>query len=200
MAFSFRKFSKKIFISINILVAIAFCAPCLQPWQTADTFWILGFFSLAFPYLFIILLVFIFFWLAAKPPLLLISLFAMVIAWKQVDVLFNVKSVGFTKAKKAAQLRIMSWNVQSFRGNENDRQVQKRNADKMFRLIEEMNPDILCLQEFGQYDSPEERRNYVKLLKSQGYDNFILSKDYSREKIGYSSGVPFFQNIHLYRL
>ena len=140
MAFSFRKFSKHIFITINILVAIAFCAPALQPWQKADTFWFLGFFSLAFPYLFIILLVFIFFWLAAKPPYMLISLAAMAIAWKQVDVLFNVKQAGFTETKKTGQLRVMSWNVKSFRGNETDRVMQRRNADKMMKLIEEVKP------------------------------------------------------------
>jgi endonuclease/exonuclease/phosphatase family metal-dependent hydrolase len=192
MAFSFRKFSKQIFITTNILVAIAFCAPCLQPWQKADTFWFLGFFSLAFPYLFIILLVFIFFWLAAKPPFLLISLVAMLIAWKQVDVLFNVKQASYSETKKPGQLRVMSWNVKSFRGNETDRVMQRRNAEKMMKLIEEVNPDLLCLQEFGQYDSPDERKNYVKLLQSQGYAHFILSKDYNRSKIGYSSGVAIF--------
>ena len=192
MPFSIRKFSKHIFITINILVALAFCATCLQPWQSADTFWFLGFFSLAFPYLFIILLVFIFFWLAANAKFILISLIAMAIAWKQIDVLFNVKQQDFTEPKKSGRLRVMSWNVKSFRGNENDRAMQRRNAEKMVKLIEEVNPDLLCLQEFGQYDSPGERRNYVKMLRSQGFEYFVLSKDYSRSKIGYSSGVAIF--------
>lgn len=192
MTFSFRKFSKQIFITINILVAIAFCITCLQPWQKADKFWFLGFFSLTFPYLFIILLVFIFFWLAAKVQYALISIIAMAIAWKQIDVLFNVKQTSFEALKKTGSLRVMSWNVKAFRGNETDRAMQRRNAEKMMKLIEETNPDLLCLQEFGQYDSPDVRRNYVSLLQQQGYKYFVLSKDYTRSKVGYTSGVAIF--------
>jgi endonuclease/exonuclease/phosphatase family metal-dependent hydrolase len=195
MTFSFRKLSKRIFIIVNVLVALAFITACLQPLLDPATFWFLGFFSLAFPYLFIILIVFIFFWLAAKIQYTLISLLAMAIAWKQVDILFNVKQQPFISQKDSAQLRIMSWNVKSFRGFESDNKVQLRNAEKILKLIGEVNPDVVCIQEFGQYDSPAQKRNYVNLLKEQGYEHYVLSKDYTRVKVGYSNGVAIFSRF-----
>ncbi|MES2645562.1 MAG: endonuclease/exonuclease/phosphatase family protein [Bacteroidota bacterium] len=199
MNFSFRKFSKHIFITINTLVALAFCATSLQPFLDPQTFWFLGFFSLAFPYLFIILLVFIFFWLAANVRYTLISIVAMAICWKQIDVLFNVKQQDFKASKKSGDLRLMSWNVKSFRGMETEQKAQLRNAEKMLKLIEEINPDLVCFQEFGQYDSASEKRDYVKQLKEQGYKYFVLSKDYSRVKIGYTNGLAIFSKTPLIR-
>jgi endonuclease/exonuclease/phosphatase family metal-dependent hydrolase len=192
MNFSFRKFSKHIFITINILVALAFCVTALQPFLGPQTFWFLGFFSLAFPYLFIILLVFIFFWLAANVRYTLISILAMAICWKQIDVLFNVTQQEFKLKKQPQQLRLMSWNVKSFRGMETEQKPQLRNAEKMMKLIEEVNPDLICFQEFAQYDSGGEKRDYVRQLKEQGYKYFVLSKDYTRVKVGYTNGIGIF--------
>lgn len=195
MTFSFRKLTKRIFITINVLVALAFVTACLQPMLNPTRFWFLGFFSLAFPYLFIILIVFIFFWLAAKIQYAFISIIAIAIAWKQVDILFNVKQQPFINQKVPGQLRIMSWNVQSFRGSESDSKAQQRNGEKILKLIEEVNPDLVCIQEFGQYDSPSQKRNYVNLLKEQGFEHYVLSKDYSRAKIGYTNGVAIFSRL-----
>lgn len=201
MTFSFRKFSKHFFILINVLVAVAFCSTCLQTVVAHKTFWFIGFCSLAFPYLFIILLVFIFFWLAVKIKYALISIIAMGIAWQQIDVLINVKQPGFTDQKKKDQLRVMSWNVRSLRGFENDRKSQERNAEKIVKLIEEVNPDLVCLQEFGQYDSSGNKRNYVTLLREQGYGYYVLSKDYIRGKgaQGYSNGLAIFSKTSFIR-
>jgi hypothetical protein len=195
MTFSFRKLTKQNFITINVLVALAFVTACLQPMLNPTRFWFLGFFSLAFPYFFIILIVFIFFWLAAKIQYALISIIAIAIAWKQVDILFNVKQQPYINQKVPGQLRIMSWNVQSFRGSESDSKAQQRNGEKILKLIEEVNPDLVCIQEFGQYDSPNQRKNYVNLLKEQGFEHYVLSKDYSRAKIGYTNGVAIFSRL-----
>lgn len=197
MPFSIRKFSKRILIAINVLAALMFCANCLQSWQKADTFWFLGFFSLSFPYLFIILVVFFFFWLAANIRYTLISVAAILIAWKDVDILFNVKQTAFIMNKADGNLRVMSWNVQSFYGLENNYEMQRRNAEKMMKLIEDVNPDLLCIQEFGQYDSSKQSRNYVGTLKQMGYSNYALSKDYKRARGGYSNGVAIFSKYRI---
>lgn len=199
MTFSIRKISKRIFIAINLLVALCFITTCLQPFLDPSRFWFLGFFSLAFPYCFIILIVFIFFWLAAKIQYTLISIIAMVIAWKQIDVLFNVKQHPLQDQKGPGQLRIMSWNVQSLRGSQNDIKAQQRNAMKILKLVEETNPDIVCIQEFGQYDSSTRDRNYTKLLIAQGYEHYILSRDYVRTKTRYSNGVAIFSKFPFIR-
>jgi endonuclease/exonuclease/phosphatase family metal-dependent hydrolase len=197
MAISFRKFSKRIFIALNFLASVVFCATCLQPWHNANTFWFLGFFSLSFPYLFIILLLFIFFWLAADIKYSLISIVAMLIAWKQIDVLFNVKQSSFSLSRQAGNLRVMSWNVQSFYGLEKNADMQRRNAEKILKLIEEVNPDVLCLQEFGQYDSSNKGPNYSQQLKALGYEHFTLSRDYTHNNRGYSNGVAIFSKYPL---
>lgn len=197
MALSLRKIGKRFFITVNVIVALGFIATCLQPLLDPESFWFLGFFSLAFPYLFIILVVFVFFWLAANIPYSLISLFALGIGWKQIDVLFNVKQQPFSFQKKQNDLRVMSWNVKSFWGMDRNRRAQDRNAEKIFKIIEEADPDLLCIQEFGQYEDPNQNRNYVKQLRKHGFNHYVLSKDYRRSKAGYSSGVAIFSKLPL---
>ena len=193
MAFSFRKLSKRFFIMVNAFLALAVLLACLQPWMNPETFWFMGFLGIAFPYLLILLLAFLVFWLFAKPPYMLISLVAFGIAWKQIDALFNLHKQRFVNTKPADQLRVLSWNVKAFQGFVTDSKEDKyKNAEDIFGLIEKLDPDVVCFQEFGLYDSPSVKRNYTGFMKKMGFDYYVLSKDYNRVTYGYSSGLAIF--------
>jgi len=178
---------------VNAFFALAVLLACLQPWLNPETFWFMGFLGIAFPYLLTLLLAFVVFWMFAKPPLILISLITLGIAWKQIDALFNLHKQKFSYTKPAEHLRILSWNVKAFQGFVTASKEDKhKNAKDIFALIEKLDPDIVCFQEYGQYDSPSVKRNYTKFMKQMGFSHYVLSKDYNRVTIGYSSGLAIF--------
>jgi endonuclease/exonuclease/phosphatase family metal-dependent hydrolase len=158
----------------------------------------MGFLGIAFPYLLILLLAFLVFWLFAKPPYILISLVTFGIAWKQIDALFNLHKQRFENTRPADQLRVLSWNVKAFQGFvAGSKEDKYNNAREIFDLIEKLNPDIVCFQEFGQYDSPTVKRDYTGFMKKIGFNHYVLSKDYNRVTFGYSSGLAIFSKTPL---
>ena len=193
MVFSFRKLGKRFFILINVVLCLIFLLSCLQPWLNPERFWFLGFLSLAFPYLMVLVAAFILFWLIAKWKFMLISIVTLLLAYQQIGVLFSLKKSAFEIEKKENNLRVMTWNVKGFQGITADNELKKGNAAHIIALIDKLKPDVVCFQEFGQYDSPIVKRNYVKDMQNIGFKYNVQSRDYNRGGIwGYSSGLAIF--------
>lgn len=196
MAFSFRKLGRRFFVLVNIGLCLVFLLSCLQPWLNPEKFWLFGFLSLTFPYLLLVVIGFAVFWLLVKRRYMLISIVSLFLAWKQIDVLFNLKKVAFHEQKKEGSFRVLSWNIRSFQGITADNALKKSNAANIFNLIGSLRPDVVCFQEFGQYDSPSIKRNYVGEMRKIGYIYNVQSKDYNRAGAwGYSTGVAIFSKI-----
>ncbi len=196
MAFSIRKLGKNFFIISNVVVSLVFLLACLQPWLNPETFWLISFLSLLLPYLLIVLLAFLVFWFFFKIRLMLIPIATILLGWKQVSVIAGLTADGFAVGRKNnrhAELRIMTWNVKSMAGlGQLNREEKQANARKIFALIKKYQPDVVCLQEFGQYDAPEIGRDNQHFMEELGYKYMVLSKDYSRAVFGYSSGLAIF--------
>ena len=180
-----RKLGKRFFITTNIVVCIVFLLSVFQPFLNPDTFWFIGFLSLAFPYLLMVVLGFIIFWLVFKVKLVFISIITLLIGIKQIGTLFNLSNTKFETVKAADNIRILSWNIKGFEGSPDYNRKQKLvNAERIYQFITEQSPDIICFQEFGNYESPTLKRNYIKGMQNLGYKYYVLSKDYIR-------GAPF---------
>lgn len=194
-----RKLGKRFFITANTVVCIVFLLSVFQPYLNPNTFWFIGFLSLAFPYLLIVVLGFIVFWCIFKVKLVLISLITLLIGIKQIGTLFNLSSSKFQTAKEAGSIRILSWNIKGFEGLSNYNRKQKLvNAERIYQFITEVNPDIVCFQEFGNYESPTLKRNYIKGMESLGYKHYVLSKDYIRgAPFHYSKGNAIFSKYKI---
>lgn len=196
MSLTVRKFSKRVFILANVLVALLFLLACLQPWLNPETFWLIGFLSLTLPYLVLVLLGFIIFWIVFRPSQVFISLLALAIGFKQVSTLFAFNAPGFSVAKQKDHLRIMTWNVSSLRGRGKLSNKQSlANRQQIFDLVAAYRPDVICMQEFGQFDKPEAGRDNIKALEELGFRHHVLSKDYTRVLYGYSSGLAIFSRM-----
>lgn len=192
MAFSFRKLGKRFFIISNLIVCGLFLVSCLQPWLNPNLFWFIGFFSLMFPYLFILVLAFLFFWLLVKPRYTLISLISLLLSWNQISALFNLNVDPFKKEKPLHSIRVITWNVQGFKTVTANKKTKNDNLAAVFDFIRAYNADLVCFQEFGQFDSPEKGGDYVGAMKKMGFGHYVLSKDYSRVTFGYTNGVAIF--------
>jgi endonuclease/exonuclease/phosphatase family metal-dependent hydrolase len=170
-----RRFSKKIFIITNMLVAVFFLLGCYAKWFNPARWWFTGFFSLGAFYLLVVLLGFIIFWLFAKPRWSIISIIAILLAWGPLHHIFPFRvSAEFTMQKNAGNMRIMSWNVEHF--DILKHKTHPENKQKMLDLIREYQPDIACLQEMVGADSIAKAINYIPdILQQTGFENYHYS-------------------------
>lgn len=179
---------------MNVLAALLFLLVGLQPALHPESFWFVSFLSLAFPYLALLLLLFAVGWLFFHPVFSLISITALGLNFRQLKVLAGMHKEPMVKSAPAkGNLRIMTWNVKAFQGlGMMNKREKIANAENIIRLVGEYLPDVVCMQEFGQYDDPGVGRNHIQKMRELGYEYFVLSKDYSRVTFGYSSGLAVF--------
>lgn len=183
-----RRTTKSIIISINIVLALIFLIGALSPYINPAHFWIHGFFSLITPYLILVLILFILFWLISRPKWSLISLIALCIGWKQIPVVFAWSGdSGFSKRKPENSFRMVDWNIQSFNGLSKNSETKKRNRIEVAASILQRYPDIICLQEFNT----ARQENNIDLFK-QSHPYYFFSKDYIGNSGDYQSGCIIF--------
>lgn len=197
MAFSIRKLAKRFFLFFNTGWIALFLLACLQPHLHPARFWYLGYLSILFPYIAVGVAAFIIFWLFTSPRWALLSIVALGLGYGQLKLLGGTTRTPFALEQSPGSIRVMSWNVMGLRGFESGRKVQEANADSIFTLVKQYQPDIICLQEFGEYQERKWGRSYVNILKELGYNHEVLSRDYSRKRFAYSSGVAIFSKYPL---
>lgn len=175
----------KFVLSLNIFAALALILSYLASYVNPEKFWLLSFFGLAYPAIFVINVIFIIYWLYRMPKLGLISFICIVIG---LGVLQN--HVGFRENRaisvpKSSEsfFRVMSYNVHNFKpfGDKNDLVTKESILD----IIRKEQPDVICFQEFfsrkrGDYNF---RRHILEILESEHY-YFKPSVDNGYEAIG----------------
>ncbi|MDP4283104.1 MAG: endonuclease/exonuclease/phosphatase family protein [Bacteroidota bacterium] len=178
-----RRLTKKIFIISNIVIGIFFLVGANVKYFDPDSWWFLSLFTLALPYLLLLLVLFILFWLLIKPFWSWISLLVIFISLHAVKNIFPLNfSAGFTLVKQKGNIRIMSWNVEQFDIlHHKDHPEVKQ---EMFDLINKYDPDIACFQEAvaGEY---KKGINYFPDIKnalhfSDYLYSYQLRDDYDR--------------------
>ncbi|MDB5251093.1 MAG: hypothetical protein JWP27_262 [Flaviaesturariibacter sp.] len=165
-----RLFLKRMMIVLNVGAAIIFGLACIAPYLHPTKWWIISFLGLGFAGLLGTLLLFIFFWLFARPRYAFISLVAMILGWKSISVFFAFhKSESFAARKQPGALRVVHWNVARFVEWKRNNNEGSQKRLEMMAQIKAQHADILCLEEF--FHSTD----------STYYDNL----DYVRDKMDY---------------
>ena len=152
-----------------------------------------------FPYLLLLVFVFMLFWFFSKRHrrYFLISFIAMAIGYRQISTLFSLRQHDFVQEKANGDLRVLTWNIMGFSGFKPGVRERELNADRIFNLIKELNPDIICFQEYGQFENIRLGRSYLVQMEKLGYKYHVLSRDYSRVVYSYSSGVAIFSKLKI---
>lgn len=180
-----RHVFRNIFLILNSFVALLFLIGCLVPYLNPATWWFMGFFGLMFPYLAVLLVLFIFFWLVFKPKLFLLPFLALLIGYKQLSVLFAVnRHISFSDKRDSAQIRVINWNIRSLEGMSNKSDIKKIDRATIPSVIIQQKADVVCLQEFN---TSSKQDNLGPLKRVYPYHYF--SRDFSRtEPQGYEAG------------
>lgn len=165
---------------------------CIAPYANTNTYWWLGFMSLAFPYVGTVLVFLCLFWFIAKPKFAWITLAILVLGYAPLIKIIGFKwNSDFKETKAENTLRIISWNVQSFNGLSANKEAKKMAKTEIEHSITKYNPDIICLQEFNTNKSKENTADHIALF-TKHYPYYFFSADYQRKKGNYQSGCIIF--------
>src|SRR5688572_19478579 len=188
MASKLRLFTRRFFLTCNIIVVIVFLLSCLVPYLNPQKWWFISFLGLAFPFLLVLVVFFFVGWLIIlKPKPALISGVALLISFNSIIVFFAFHRPGnFNYTKDPKTLRVVTWNVARFIELKVNKNKGSQVRQKMFDLIKEQNADVLCLQEFHTSMIPEFYDN-ITPIKDLGYPYFFFSFDTDGDNLFYSS-------------
>lgn len=149
-----------IIVALFIAIASKYISPAL--------FWPIAFFGLAFPFLFIVNVLFIIYWLAQFKPVLI---FGLVLFFLSLPTAYSYVQFSVEKEKpKNKLLKVTSYNSMLFDLYNWSKNLESRG--KILTNLADINPDIICLQEF--YTS-EEKGDYnnidtvIRTLKTNYY-------------------------------
>jgi endonuclease/exonuclease/phosphatase family metal-dependent hydrolase len=144
-----RKFTDKVILILNIISAggllVAYLAPVVNPAK----FFVPALFGLAYPYLLMVNLLFLCYWIIRLKKEILISLLVILMGWNQLNNLLPMgsKNHELPEPESAAALfKVLSYNVRGF-----DRYLwthDPNTKNEIFGFIEKQAPDILCFQEY----------------------------------------------------
>jgi len=187
----FRRATKTVFIAINVFISLLFLFGALSSHINPANWWMNGFTGLIVPYLVLILVFFVVFWLFAKPILTIIPLCTLFIGYQQLHVIFAWHpSAGFVKHKHDDDLRIADWNIQSFNGLSKNKAGKKPVRNEVAESIIKFHPDLICMQEFNHANTTDN----ISLFSKQ-YPYHYFSKDYLRANGNYQSGCIIFSKF-----
>lgn len=100
-----------------------------------------AFFGMAYPFLMVVNIIFLVFWILFKPRYALLPIVSIVIGWGFVSRYIQLKS----EKTEDGEVKVISYNVQFFTGNGENK--QKESTEKIINFLDEQNADIICLQE-----------------------------------------------------
>ncbi len=163
-----------------IIVALIFLVSAFSAYIQPDHFSPAVFFALAFPYLFLLMVLLIIINLIVNKKLSFILLICICCGVKN---LFNSFAFNSPKSwvynKSDSTLRVMTWNVEDFVNLLHGSQVRTNMLD----LIKQTNPDVICVQEYTEVVNSPWRVSVNHELDSLGYKFKYLSKDQVRTKL-----------------
>jgi endonuclease/exonuclease/phosphatase family metal-dependent hydrolase len=141
-----RGFIGKLFLYINIIIAVLFAVGCHAKWFDPVHWWVVGLLTLLSSYFLFILFAFFIGWLFVSPRWSLIFIIILAANWEPIVNIFPLRlPVTFDLKKQDSSLRIMSWNVEQFEVLHNKKSPELK--QEMLNLINTYQPDIACFQE-----------------------------------------------------
>ena len=169
-----KSFSKLIFRLLCFFVLAAFVVSCCTQYIPPSRFSYITVFTLAFPYLFLLMIVIVAICFFVNRRLAFLFLLCLVLGYKNLSstIAFNFPSKWIIQKKDSA-LRIMTWNVEDFVNLLEGSEVRAN----MLHLISQNNPDILCVQEFTNVEGGKWSVSVRRELDSLGYKYYFFSND-----------------------
>ncbi|MFK7809745.1 MAG: endonuclease/exonuclease/phosphatase family protein [Saprospiraceae bacterium] len=162
---------KNIFKWLNLLLIIATLLSIFAPYASPRYGWWVSVFGMAFPWLFILNLLFVGFWLINKNVYFLFSTVCMLISWNALTGI-----IGFNGKDSASDdsIQVMTFNCRAFY----DFTADEPTKDDILQVLRDELPDVICFQEFPM--NPKSRAAIITAIEDQtNLTNFYQPDNYA---------------------
>jgi endonuclease/exonuclease/phosphatase family metal-dependent hydrolase len=138
-----------ILLVCNVIVIIALLTAYLANYLNPKVYFLAGLSGLFYPYILIANVLFIVIWLFRKWKYCLLSLITILTGFNSVQRLYQFQRK-ITPSDTTQLVKVMSYNVQIL-----GLYSESSNREKIIQFLKEEHPDITCLQEYCQSNSPK---------------------------------------------
>jgi endonuclease/exonuclease/phosphatase family metal-dependent hydrolase len=163
-------FIDRIILWLNYLLCIALLISYLAPFTDPKKSWVIPFFGLAYPLLFVASVAFIIYWVFRRKLYALLSIMCILCGWSVLRSNIGLHRGGGDAALKDGKvIRMMTYNVHNFKryGSKNDISTKH----DILQIIKDEQPDVMGFQEFytrykGEYDI---RDSIIRIMNTNYY-------------------------------
>lgn len=151
----------RILLWLNYIVVVSLFISVSAKYISPHLFWLIAFFGLGFPYLLILNILFVIYWLSQFRREALISLVVILLCFFTVRkyVQFSFSNGGSNNDIKVTSFNCMLFDLYNWSKNAQSRQ-------NILNQLQEINPDVLCLQEFYNSNKMKEYFNVDTVLST----------------------------------
>jgi endonuclease/exonuclease/phosphatase family metal-dependent hydrolase len=152
---------------LNYFIIVSLIAACFAKYISPVIFWPIAFAGLAFPFIFLLNLAFVLYWLAQFRRAFMISMAAAAFAYPTASKYVQLKSSeeSVVKSFKITSYNSMLFDLYNWRHN-------KETREKIFGNLADIDSDIICLQEFYTSEEEGDFNNIDSLTKLLNLPNF----------------------------
>lgn len=176
----FKHFFKKFVFIVGCLYSVVYVLSSLTPYLSAKTWFAFTFFGLLFPVFFTAMLFWLLIVVFFYRKYFLFFLILLFVGYKNIFSVFACNfSSSFTVEKKPDDFRVLSWNVSDFIDDQiaNDTPYSKRR--EIFSFIKQMQPDIVCIQDFAEKDYKFFKNNIQDVIQAGNFSYHIFNIDFA---------------------
>lgn len=162
------KFTDRVILILNLLGVLAMLLAYLAPLINPSRIFFPALFGLAYPYLLMLHLLFIFYWLIRLKKEILISFLLILLGWNHLNSLIplNFRSTEIpVNAQEENFLKVLSYNVRGFNIYEWSREPEAKR--EIFRLLKDQEPQLVCFQEY--YSSSKSGQTHRNICQQLDY-------------------------------
>jgi len=197
----FKSVSIGAMMLLNIIVAALYLACSFAPFLHPKTWWFTGFLGLFFPYIFLLLLLFLMFWIFVRIKRAFFPLLVMLAGFSAVGNHISFKrGDDFSQEKQPGSIRFMDWNLRHFIPF--DESMFKPDQDKHLQLIldqvKKYQPDVICFQEFVSMPAEGKKDPMYHLEHVLGYKYHQFAGEDIFDTKQYS-GIAIFSRLPIAR-
>lgn len=143
------KLAERVILILNILGVLAMLIAYLAPVVNPSKMVLPALFGLAYPYLLMMHLAFVCYWLIRLKKEVLLSLIVILLGWNHLNNLLplNLRTSGIpVNASEDQFLKALSYNVRGFDIYQWSREPEAKN--EIFKFLETQKPQLVCFQEY----------------------------------------------------
>ncbi|MFZ5942268.1 MAG: endonuclease/exonuclease/phosphatase family protein [Bacteroidota bacterium] len=203
-----KKIFRQILFYLNFLLAFGLLLAYMSVFVNPSVFVIPAFFGLAYPYLLILNVIFLFYWIIRLKKEFLLPLVVILLGWNHLTSLLPMRfAQEKTREAEAPFIKVLTYNVRSL--NVFNWANNKNARNEIFSLIRAEDPDVFGLQEF--YTTPargKRLRDVIREFPATPYHSVYFSIDgkdgegfgiatFSRYPIIKTSRIPFDHTMNL---